>query len=100
MSHRLADLFERDIDILASLETLDNGKAFNNARNDVLSAIANLRYYAGYADKIHGRTIPADGGSFSYTRKEPVGIVGQITPWNYPLMMVNKIRKTIENENL
>lgn len=47
-----------------------------------------FRYYAGYTDKIHGNTIPVDGGFLSYTRKEPIGVVGQILPWNYPALMV------------
>lgn len=47
-----------------------------------------LRYYAGYADKVHGRTVPADGPMFCYTRKEPIGVCGQILPWNYPALMV------------
>ncbi len=47
-----------------------------------------MRYYAGVADKIHGDTIPSDGPHFTYTRKEPVGVCGQIIPWNYPLVMV------------
>lgn len=85
---RLADLFEKHIDVLASLETLDNGKSFAKARLDVLGSVNHLRYYAGYADKIHGNTIPADGPFLTYTRKEPVGVVGQIIPWNYPLAML------------
>lgn len=84
----MADLFERHIDTLASLESLDNGKTFIAARHDVLASIAHLRYYGGYADKIHGNTIPADGSFFTYTRKEPVGVVGQIIPWNFPLAML------------
>lgn len=54
---------------------------------DVASAAKVLRYYAGYADKIHGNTIPSDGPFMSLTRREPIGIVGQIIPWNFPLMM-------------
>lgn len=46
-------------------------------------------YYAGYADKVHGNTIPSDGNLFSYTRKEPIGVVGQIIPWNYPILMIS-----------
>lgn len=46
------------------------------------------RYYAGFADKVHGNTIPSDGNLLTYTRKEPVGVVGQIIPWNYPLLML------------
>lgn len=49
----------------------------------------NYRYYAGFCDKIHGNTIPSDGNMFSYTRKEPIGVVGQIIPWNYPILMIS-----------
>ena len=49
--------------------------------------IAHFRYFAGWADKNHGKTIPINGNYFCYTRHEPVGVVGQITPWNFPLLM-------------
>jgi aldehyde dehydrogenase (NAD+) len=87
--HRLADLVEKHIDELAALETLDNGKPIRDSRNaDLPLTIDCLRYYAGWADKIHGETIPIRGNYFCYTRKEPVGVVGQIIPWNFPLLMV------------
>lgn len=86
---RLADLMERDRTYLASLETLDNGKPFSMSYNvDVPMAIKNLRYYAGWADKNHGKVIPADGEYFVYTRHEPVGVCGQIIPWNFPILMM------------
>jgi len=85
---KLADLFERDINTLASLESLDNGKVFQKAVFDVYGCISVFRYFAGWCDKHGGKTIPADGGNFVYTRKEPVGVVGQIIPWNYPLLML------------
>ncbi|XP_014241818.1 aldehyde dehydrogenase, mitochondrial-like [Cimex lectularius] len=86
--HRLADLMEKDHVYLASLETLDNGKPYVMAySSDIPSAVSVLRYYAGWADKIHGKTIPCDGNFFSYTRHEPVGVCGQIIPWNFPLLM-------------
>jgi aldehyde dehydrogenase (NAD+) len=79
---------ERDQEYLARLETLDNGKPFTDAYNiDLVASIKVYRYYAGWSDKIHGKTIPCDGPYFSYTRHEPVGIVGQIIPWNFPLLM-------------
>lgn len=87
--YKFADLCERDIDILANLDSLDNGKTFSDAKGDVTASIATLRYFAGWADKTGGRTIPVDGPYFTVTRKEPVGIVGQITPWNFPFMMVS-----------
>ncbi|XP_076304921.1 aldehyde dehydrogenase, mitochondrial-like isoform X2 [Tachypleus tridentatus] len=86
--NRLADLIERDRIHLASLETLDNGKPYSDAYNIDLSLVIKcIRYYAGWADKIHGKTIPTDGNFFSYTRHEPVGVCGQIIPWNFPLLM-------------
>ncbi|KZS05982.1 Retinal dehydrogenase 1 [Daphnia magna] len=84
---KLADLIERDAEYLAALETLNNGKPLAEAQFDMVCAINCLRYYAGWADKIHGQTIPADGNIFVVTRKEPVGVVGQIIPWNYPVLM-------------
>jgi len=84
---KLASLAERDLDYIASLETLDNGKPYQNARFDIIGGIKILRYYAGWADKIHGKTIPADGNHFSFTRVEPIGVVGQIIPWNFPFML-------------
>jgi aldehyde dehydrogenase (NAD+) len=87
--HKLADLIEAEIDELAALESLDNGKPFRDARNaDLPLTIDCLRYYAGFADKIHGKTIPIRGNYFCYSRSEPVGAVGQIIPWNFPMLMV------------
>ncbi|VDK27472.1 unnamed protein product [Gongylonema pulchrum] len=86
--YKLADLMERDRVYLASLETLDNGKPYSIAYNaDLGLSIACIRYYAGWADKNHGKTIPIGGNFFCYTRHEPVGVVGQIIPWNFPLLM-------------
>ncbi|CAL7939282.1 unnamed protein product [Xylocopa violacea] len=87
--NRLANLMERDRTYLASLETLDNGKPYTAAYDfDVTRSIETLRYYAGWADKNHGKTIPADGNFFAYTRHEPVGVCGQIIPWNFPILMM------------
>ena len=70
------------------LEALDNGMPLSIARNVALPlTIAHFRYFAGWADKNHGKTIPVNGNYFCYTRHEPVGVVGQITPWNFPLLM-------------
>ena len=86
--NRLADLIERDRTNLASLETLDNGKPYiTSYLVDLDMVLKCLRYYAGWADKYHGKTIPIDGDYFSYTRHEPVGVCGQIIPWNFPLLM-------------
>lgn len=86
--YKLADLMEKNQDELAALETLDNGKPLRDARAaDVPLSIKCYRYYAGWADKIQGKTIPIEGPYFCYTRHEPVGVVGQIIPWNFPLLM-------------
>lgn len=89
LMYALADLIEEEADELAALESLDNGKPIRDSRNaDLPLTIDCLRYYAGFADKIHGQTIPVRGKYFTYTRKEPVGVVGQIIPWNFPMLMV------------
>ncbi|XP_014486380.1 PREDICTED: retinal dehydrogenase 1-like [Dinoponera quadriceps] len=87
--HKFADLIERDLDYIATLETLDNGKTYKNAVDDIYASVAFLRYYAGWCDKIVGTTIPSDADNFTMTRKEPIGVVGQIIPWNYPFMMLS-----------
>ena len=86
--NKLADAIETHQDELASLETLDNGKPIaDSLAADLPLTIKCYRYYAGWADKIHGKTIPIDGNYFCYTRHEPIGVVGQIIPWNFPLLM-------------
>ena len=86
--YKLADLIEKNADELARLEALDNGKPYQVARTaDLPLVIGCYRYYAGWADKIQGKTIPVAGNYFCYTRHEPVGVVGQIIPWNFPLLM-------------
>ncbi|XP_076293776.1 aldehyde dehydrogenase [Lasioglossum baleicum] len=88
--NQLANLLERDRAYLAALETLDNGKPYTTAYGfDVPASVAALRYYAGWADKNHGKVIPMDGQYFAYTRHEPVGVCGQIIPWNFPLLMMS-----------
>ena len=89
LMYKLADLIEEEADELAALETLDNGKPISDSRAaDIPLVIDCLRYYAGWADKIQGSTIPVRGDYFTYTRREPVGVVGQIIPWNFPALMV------------
>jgi aldehyde dehydrogenase (NAD+) len=79
---RLADLMEKHQDELAALEALDNGKPFTFAKAaDIALCIKTYRYYGGWADKIHGQTIPISGNYFCYTRKEPVGVAAQVIPW-------------------
>ena len=92
MMWRLADLIEKHTEEFAQLESLDNGKPLKIARiADLPLAVDHFRYYAGWATKIEGNTIPmglAKQGSFhAYTVREPVGVVGQIIPWNFPLLM-------------
>ena len=87
--NKLADLLEQHAEELAALETLDNGKPIRDSQAaDIPLVIDCLRYYAGWADKITGDTIPIRGNYFCYSRREPVGVVGQIIPWNFPALMV------------
>ncbi|MDJ0694901.1 MAG: aldehyde dehydrogenase family protein [Mastigocoleus sp. MO_167.B18] len=86
--YKLADLIEAHADELAQLETLDNGKPLKeSSHTDLPLTIACYRYYAGWADKIQGKTIPINGPFFSYTRHEPIGVIGQIIPWNFPILL-------------
>uniref|UniRef100_A0A7N5ZQH4 Aldehyde dehydrogenase domain-containing protein n=1 Tax=Anabas testudineus TaxID=64144 RepID=A0A7N5ZQH4_ANATE len=85
---KLADLVERDSVYLATIESLNSGKPFlTTLFVDLQATIKTLRYFAGYADKIHGTSIPMDGEYLTFTRYEPIGVCGQIIPWNFPLMM-------------
>ncbi len=86
---RLAQLVEENADELAELESLDNGKPVTYAKVvDVGSSAAHLHYFAGWPTKIEGEVIPVPApDTLCYTRKEPVGVCGQIIPWNFPLLM-------------
>jgi phenylacetaldehyde dehydrogenase len=86
---KLADLLEKHAEEFAQLETLDNGKPLMWSRAaDVPLAVDLLRYMAGWATKIEGNTIPISAGKYlAYTLREPIGVVGQIIPWNFPLLM-------------
>jgi aldehyde dehydrogenase (NAD+) len=87
---KLADLVEKNIDELAELETLDNGKPIFEARYvDMPMVVDVLRYYAGLATKIHGETVNTFETAFTYTLREPVGVVGLIVPWNFPLLLAS-----------
>ncbi len=87
---RLADLIEKNIEELAELETLDNGKPIFESRNvDMPMTIDVFRYYAGLATKIHGETVNTFDAAFTYTLREPVGVVGLIIPWNFPLLLAS-----------
>ncbi|XP_021365246.1 aldehyde dehydrogenase, mitochondrial-like isoform X2 [Mizuhopecten yessoensis] len=85
---KFADLLDRDEDYIASLETVDNGKPYADSLDDIHASSDVMRYYAGWADKNSGKTIPSDGDLFTFTRHEPIGVCGQIIPWNYPIMMM------------
>ena len=87
--HKAADLIEQYADELAELETLDNGKPLRISRQgDIPAAVKHFRYYAGWAGKLEGSTIPVSlPNQFVYTLREPVGVVGLIIPWNFPLLM-------------
>lgn len=86
---KLADAVEEKGDVFAELDTLDNGKPLSMTREEDLPFTVDLlRYYAGWATKVEGETIPASAGDFLvYTPREPVGVVGQIIPWNYPIFL-------------
>jgi acyl-CoA reductase-like NAD-dependent aldehyde dehydrogenase len=90
MIWQLADLVEKNIDELAELETLDNGKPiFESRQVDMPMVVDVLRYYAGWATKIHGETVNTFDRAFTYTQREPVGVVGLIIPWNFPLLLAS-----------
>src|SRR5262249_61571890 len=84
---KLADRIEQEGAELAALESLDSGKTIRDSRGDIEGVCNTLRYYAGWADKIEGKTVPVRGNFLSYTLRQPVGVVGQIIPWNFPLLM-------------
>lgn len=85
---RLADLMKRHADELAELESRDAGKPIAAVlRQDLPAAIDTLTYYAGWADKIHGEVVPTRSDALTYTLREPVGVVGVVVPWNFPLMI-------------
>src|SRR6202045_5073106 len=87
---RFADPPEKNIDEFAEPETLDNGKPIFESRYvDMPMVIDVLRYYAGWATKIHGETVNTSESAFTYTLREPVGVVGMIVPWNFPLLLAS-----------
>ncbi|CAM6105054.1 unnamed protein product [Calypogeia fissa] len=91
--NRFADLLDQHNDELAALDALDSGKPFDQARFIEMPGVSRgFRYYAGWADKIHGATLPSGGSYFAYTLHEPIGVVGAIVPWNFPMIMfVNQV---------
>jgi aldehyde dehydrogenase (NAD(P)+) len=88
LMRKLADLVSQNAETIATIETLDNGKPYQTALTENVPEFVNvLRYYGGYADKNFGQVIDVGPGKFAYTVKEPLGVCGQIIPWNYPLDM-------------
>ena len=86
--NKLADIFEKNAEELTFLECADTGKTLRQCSAlDVPGSIGTLRYYAGWADKVNGLSSFNIPGTFTYTRREPIGVCGQIIPWNFPLMM-------------
>jgi aldehyde dehydrogenase (NAD+) len=88
--YRLAERIRADADRLAHLESSDTGKPLRQARADVDVAAQYFEFYAGYADKLYGDTIPLDGSSFALTFREPLGVTGHIIPWNYPIQICSR----------
>ncbi len=85
---KLADLIERDADEIATLETINQGKPIFESRKIDIPFVVNLfRYFAGWADKLEGETVPVVSGFLNFTLREPVGVVGLIIPWNFPLLL-------------
>ena len=90
MIWKIADLLEKNLEELAELETVNNGKPIFESRYvDIPMTIDVLRYYAGWATKIHGETTNTFENAFTYTLREPVGVVGLIVPWNFPLLLAS-----------
>src|SRR5215813_9700377 len=85
---KIGDLLEAHLSEIAELETLDSGKTITeSSRVDVPMAADCFRYFAGWASKIEGETVPVRAPCFNYTLREPLGVVGQIIPWNFPILM-------------
>ncbi|XVQ07046.1 aldehyde dehydrogenase [Spirillospora sp. CA-255316] len=97
----LADLLESRADVLAELESRDNGKVIRETRNQMGFAARNLRFFAGYADKLYGRTVPLDHpGMFDFTRRRPYGVAGLVTAWNSPIaLLANKLPPALATGN-
>jgi aldehyde dehydrogenase (NAD+) len=85
--NKIADVMEQHADIIASIDTMDNGKAITDAKGDVALAIGCFRSTAGYADKLSGLVLESGEDHFNFTRREPLGVCGQIIPWNFPTLM-------------
>ncbi|HZS44320.1 MAG TPA: aldehyde dehydrogenase family protein, partial [Blastocatellia bacterium] len=87
---KIGELIMQRADEIAYLETIDNGKPIFESRYVDIPMVANVfKYYAGWATKVHGETIPLSGNSLNYTLREPIGVIGAITPWNFPLLLAS-----------
>ncbi len=86
---KAADILQSRLGEFAELESIHNGKTLFEAKIEVFMSVSTLRYYAGWADKIEGKTIPVEGPFFVSTRREPIGVVGAIVPWNFPLNLAS-----------
>ncbi|HMC46417.1 MAG TPA: aldehyde dehydrogenase family protein, partial [Caballeronia sp.] len=87
---KLADAIEANADELARLESLDTGHPIRDTRNlDVPRTAVTFRYFGGMADKFEGTVVPVEAGFLNYVTREPVGVVGQVVPWNFPLMFTS-----------
>ena len=87
--YHIAELLEQRAPEIAEVETRNNGKPLFESKIDVAMAVETFRYYAGWADKLTGDTLPVNGNFFTYTLREPVGVVGAIVPWNFPLNLAS-----------
>ncbi|KAJ4157831.1 mitochondrial aldehyde dehydrogenase [Fusarium falciforme] len=88
LMYRLAELIESKKELFATIDAWDNGKTYiETLENDLVEAVGVIRYYAGWADKTFGQTISTNPQKFAYTIRQPIGVVAQIIPWNYPLSM-------------
>lgn len=98
--NKIADLIEENAETFAYIEALDNGKSLQNSRGDVALSVACFRSSASYADKLSGSVIETGDSHFTYTRREPLGVCGQIIPWNFPLLMFTwKVGPAIATNN-
>src|SRR6266550_2531175 len=87
--YKIADALQANAAAIAQIETLDQGKPVNFAIGEVIHSAFVFRYYAGWCDKIYGETNPTGTDNFVYTLRDPVGVCGQIIPWNFPLVMAS-----------
>ncbi|MCZ6866101.1 MAG: aldehyde dehydrogenase family protein, partial [Chloroflexi bacterium] len=87
---RMAEIVEQRRDELGRLESISNGRPISETSSQMLVVANYFRYFAGFCDKIQGSTVPTDSSHLSYTIRVPLGVVGQLTPWNHPLMIASK----------